>query len=85
MQTFTTARKYIDSNLFSYKSYNIIINFILYCQGLWMNRIHEALFVLATRIKFMCPMNFAKFPMDAHTCKFQVSPNYEKGKKYSAC
>ena len=20
----------------------------------------------------MCPMNFAKFPMDAHTCKFQV-------------
>ena len=37
-----------------------------------MNRKHDALFVLATRIKFMCPMNFAKFPMDAHTCKFQV-------------
>ena len=33
---------------------------------------HEVLFVVATRIKFMCPMNYAKFPMDRQTCKFQV-------------
>ncbi len=34
---------------------------------------HEVLFVIATRIRFMCPMNYNKFPMDIQTCKFQVS------------
>ena len=33
---------------------------------------HEVLFVVATRIKFMCPMNYATFPFDRQTCKFQV-------------
>jgi len=37
-----------------------------------MSDSYEVLFVLATRIRFMCPMNFAKFPMDDQTCKFQV-------------
>ena len=58
-------------NIFTAESYHLL-NCLFIFQGLWMNRVHEALFVLATRIKFMCPMNFAKFPMDAHTCKFQV-------------
>lgn len=33
---------------------------------------YEVLYVLATRIRFMCPMNFNRFPMDEQTCKFQV-------------
>ena len=37
-----------------------------------MSMRHDVLFVVATRIKFMCPMNYAKFPMDKQTCKFQV-------------
>ena len=41
-------------------------------QGLWMSVRHEVLYVVATRIKFMCPMNYATFPMDRQTCKFQV-------------
>ena len=41
-------------------------------QGLWMSMRHDVLFVVATRIKFMCPMNYATFPMDRQTCKFQV-------------
>ena len=41
-------------------------------QGLWMSVRHEVLYVMATRIKFMCPMNYATFPMDRQTCKFQV-------------
>ena len=41
---------------------------------------HEVLFVLATRIRFMCPMNFAKFPMDDQMCKFQVSLTQELNK-----
>ena len=42
-------------------------------QGLWMSKEREVLYVIATRIRFMCPMNFNKFPMDTQTCKFQVS------------
>lgn len=34
---------------------------------------YEMLFVLATRIRFMCPMNFNRFPMDEQMCKFQVN------------
>ena len=42
-------------------------------QGLWMSKEREVLYVIATRIRFMCPMNFNKFPMDTQTCKFQVN------------
>ena len=42
-------------------------------QGLWMSISYEVLYVLATRIRFMCPMNFNRFPMDEQTCKFQVN------------
>ena len=44
-------------------------------QGLWMNVRSEFLYVIATRIRFMCPMNYHKFPMDVQTCKFQVRSN----------
>ena len=37
-----------------------------------MSKEREVLYVTATRIRFMCPMNFNKFPMDTQTCKFQV-------------
>ena len=33
----------------------------------------QVLYVIATRIRFMCPMHFNKFPMDTQTCKFQAS------------
>lgn len=50
-------------------------------QGLWMSKEREVLYVTATRIRFMCPMNFNKFPMDTQTCKFQVgSFNYDNTK-----
>jgi len=50
-------------------------------QGLWMSKEREVLYVIATRIRFMCPMNFNKFPMDTQTCKFQVgSFNYDNTK-----
>merc|ERR1711953_665479 len=43
-------------------------------QGLWMSISYEMLFVLATRIRFMCPMN-------EQMCKFQVgSFNYDNTK-----
>ena len=42
-------------------------------QGLRMSKEREVLYVIATRIRFMCPMNFNKFPMDTQTCKFQVN------------
>ena len=45
----------------------------LFFQGLWMSISYEMLFVLATRIRFMCPMNFNRFPMDEQMCKFQVN------------
>lgn len=38
-----------------------------------MSKEREVLYVIATRIRFMCPMNFNKFPMDTQTCKFQVN------------
>ena len=47
--------------------------FFIFPQGLWMSVRHEVLYVIATRIRFMCPMNYAKFPIDIQTCKFQVS------------
>ena len=47
-------------------------DFTLYFQGLWMSIEYEVLYVLATRIRFMCPMNFNRFPMDQQMCKFQV-------------
>lgn len=50
-------------------------------QGLWMSVRHEVLYVVATRIRFMCPMNYAKFPIDIQTCKFQIgSFNYDNTK-----
>lgn len=44
-------------------------------QGLWISVTHEVLYVVATRIKFMCPMAMSKFPMDVQWCKFQVVKN----------
>lgn len=48
-------------------------------QGLWMSISYEMLFVLATRIRFMCPMNFNRFPMDEQMCKFQVNGDFNFG------
>ena len=43
-----------------------------------MSKEREVLYVTATRIRFMCPMNFNKFPMDTQTCKFQVGKHNGK-------
>ena len=42
-------------------------------QGLWVNQNSEILYVLATRITFICAMSFEAFPLDIQTCLFQVS------------
>ena len=52
-------------------------------QGLWMSKEREVLYVIATRIRFMCPMNFNKFPMDTQTCKFQVNKKTFMRKLYA--
>ena len=44
-------------------------------QGLWVNQNSEILYVLATRITFICAMSFEAFPLDIQTCLFQVSIN----------
>ena len=46
-------------------------------QGLWVNQNSEILYVLATRITFICAMSFEAFPLDIQTCLFQVSMNKE--------
>ena len=46
-----------------------------------MSAEQEVLYVIATRIRFMCPMHFNKFPMDTQTCKFRVgSYSYDSSK-----
>ena len=42
-------------------------------QGLWVSQNSEVLYVLATRITFICAMTFEAFPLDVQTCLFQVS------------
>ena len=32
------------------------------------------MYVVATRITFICPMKFNAFPMDIQVCMFQVGP-----------
>ena len=46
-------------------------------QGLWVNQNSEILYVLATRITFICAMSFEAFPLDIQTCLFQVSINLD--------
>ena len=41
-------------------------------QGLWVNQNSDVLYVLASRITFICAMSFEAFPLDIQTCLFQV-------------
>ena len=42
-------------------------------QGLWVSQYSDVLYVLATRITFICAMSFDDFPLDTQTCLLQVS------------
>ena len=48
-------------------------------QGLWVSQNSEVLYVLATRITFICAMTFEAFPLDVQTCLFQVSCTINHG------
>lgn len=41
-------------------------------EGIWIDKEHQLMYALATRITFICPMKFNAFPMDIQVCKFQV-------------
>ena len=41
-------------------------------QGLWVSERRNMLYVLATRITFICAMSFDAFPLDEQTCLLQV-------------
>ena len=41
-------------------------------QGLWVSENRNMLYVLATRITFICAMSFDAFPLDEQTCLLQV-------------
>ena len=41
-------------------------------EGIWIDREHQLMYALATRITFICPMKFNAFPMDIQVCLFQV-------------
>ena len=41
-------------------------------EGLWLKRNFEIMYAVATRITFICPMNFNSFPLDVQICLFQV-------------
>jgi len=50
-------------------------------EGLWLNRNFGIMYVVATRITFICPMTFNAFPLDVQVCRFQVgSFNYDISK-----
>ena len=42
-------------------------------QGLWVSQYNNVLYVLATRVTFICAMSFDAFPLDVQTCLLQVS------------
>ena len=44
-------------------------------QGLWVSERKNMLYVLATRITFICAMSFDAFPLDEQKCLLQVSTN----------
>jgi hypothetical protein len=44
-------------------------------QGLWVSQHNNVLYVLATRVIFICAMSFDAFPLDVQTCLLQVSNN----------
>ena len=41
-------------------------------EGIWIDKHHQLVYALATRITFICPMKFNAFPMDIQVCLFQV-------------
>ena len=41
-------------------------------QGLWVSQYNNVLYVLATRVTFICAMSFDAFPLDVQTCLLQV-------------
>lgn len=44
-------------------------------QGLWVSQHSNILYVLATRVTFICAMSFDAFPLDVQSCLLQVGQN----------
>ena len=42
-------------------------------EGMWLDKVDNLVYGIATRITFICPMKFNAFPMDIQRCKFKVS------------
>ncbi len=55
-------------NLKSFLSLNVLSKL----QGLWVSQHSNILYVLASRITFICAMSFDAFPLDVQTCLLQV-------------
>ena len=49
------------------------LNVLAKLQGLWVSQNSDVLYVLASRITFICAMSFDAFPLDIQTCLLQVS------------
>ena len=53
----------------------------IHSQGLWVSQHSNLLYVLATRVTFICAMSFDAFPLDVQSCLLQVgSFNFDNRK-----
>ncbi|XP_059082147.1 glycine receptor subunit beta-like isoform X3 [Tigriopus californicus] len=60
-------------NVFIYNMKEFKVTNVLNKQaGLWIGTDKSILYSQAVHITFMCPMNFARFPLDTQVCKFQL-------------
>ena len=56
-------------NLKEFKAHRILTEL----EGIWLDKVDNLVYAIATRITFICPMKFNTFPMDIQRCKFKVS------------
>ena len=69
--------KDISRNLKSFETHLILSKL----KGFWVDSEDNLMHAVASRITFICPMRFDKFPLDTQTCKFRVgSYSYDNSK-----
>ena len=56
-------------NLKDFKTQDVISKL----EGLWITADYEICYGMSSRITFICPMSFEKFPFDVHVCLFRVN------------
>ena len=69
-------------NIFIYnlKTFKVV-NILSKLAGLWIDTKKQILYSQAAHISFICPMSFAKFPLDEQRCMFRVgSYSYDSSK-----